>query len=113
MSAEQWIKMAVDLAYAYHMNGALLCEGIFDGGALLVYSSPSVSRPWMRHVVKLYFDPANPHLSCDCAHGVRRLPCPHIGAGILLLRQMERGSLPENLRGQAEYEFWMDTLDAS
>jgi hypothetical protein len=110
MTAEQWVESAIDQAYAYHVNGTLHFEGVLDN--TLVYTCPSSSRSWVYHTVTLCAEPPF-DASCSCAHGVRRLPCPHAGAGILLLEQMQKGLLPQNLRGQMRYEFWMDTLDAS
>jgi hypothetical protein len=106
---EAWYQRAVELARGRHLDGALTFFGFFDGDIL--YTASSASNPYARHTLHLNLESG--FLSCDCIAHQHGYPCGHIGALYLLMLQALRSALPQNRKGQAQYEFWMDTLDAS
>lgn len=103
--AESWYKRAEELAHAQHMDYAIYFAGIFDGDIL--YLAPSVTNPQMRHKLRLNLE--EELLSCDCIAHAHGYPCAHIGALHLLMRRAERSALPQNLRGQMQFEDWANS----
>jgi hypothetical protein len=104
MSPGDWIQEAIDLAWKHHQAGSLRFRGIFDGDIL--YSSHDRQQEY--HLV-MNLD--HHTLSCNCAAHQHGLPCAHIGALILVLRQIQESAVPTSVTGQLRYEALADFLD--
>jgi hypothetical protein len=106
MSPGDWIQQAVDLAWQYRLPGTLRFRGIFDGDIL--YSCDDRGREYHLHM-----NLDHRTMSCNCDWYQHMKPCPHIGALILVLRQIQESAVPRTISGQLQYEALTDYLDAS
>lgn len=109
LTAAEWVQRAIDLAWDHHLVGALRFRGLFDGDIL--YSCRSNTNPdWEYH---LHINLEQQHLSCNCAAHQHHLPCGHLGAAFILMRQIQASAVPSSVSGQLRYEDLAAYLDAS